>query len=282
MQTSQSVDNLFLISVIGGESFAVPVSFVREIVTMPKISPVPESETYMRGVINLRDSVIPVIDMRLRLGMISCIDETEAYIQMMNDRESDHRNWLQELEQSVKEKRPFKLATDPRQCAFGKWYYAYDAKTSVNQCIYLNMIMPKFEGPHDSIHEIAKKVAEMQNSNNFDGAMALIEKTRSTELARMIDLFDEARSLIRERKRELAIVIEIKGKKVAMAVDAVESIEHLNQEMDERMSMPQVGLHDGIIEKISQRTKDDKMVVVLNLENLGNIDAFISTDCQRT
>ena len=274
MQTSRSVDNLFLISVIGGESFAVPVNFVREIVTMPKVSPVPESETYMRGVVNLRDSVIPVIDMRLRLGMISCIDETEAYIQMMDDRESDHRNWLQELEQSVKEQRPFKLATDPHQCAFGKWYYAYDANSSVNQCISLNMIMPKFEGPHDSIHEIAKKVADMQNSNNFDGAMALIEKTRKTELARMIDLFDEARAIIRERRRELAVVIEIKGTKVAMAVDAVESIEHLNQEIDERMSMPQVGLQDGIIEKISQRTKDDKMVVVLNLENLGKIDEF--------
>jgi chemotaxis signal transduction protein len=269
MQTSRSVDNLFLISVIGGESFAIPVNFVREIVTMPKISPIPESETYKRGVVNLRNSIVPVIDMRLRLGMISCKDEAEAYIQMMNDRESDHRNWLQELEQSVKEKRPFKLATDPHQCAFGKWYYAYDANSSVNQCIYLNMIMPKFEGPHDSIHEIAKKVADMQNSNNFDGAMALIEKTRNTELARMIDLFDEARAIIRERKRELAIVVEIKGTKVAMAVDAVESIEHLNQEIDEKMSMPQVGLHDQIIEKISQRTKDDKMVVVLNLENLG-------------
>jgi chemotaxis signal transduction protein len=281
MQTSRSVDNLFLISVIGGELFAVPVNFVREIVTMPKISPVPESETYMRGVVNLRDSIIPVIDMRLRLGMISCIDETEAYIQMMHDRESDHRNWLQELEQSVKEKRPFKLATDPHQCAFGKWYYAYDAKSSVNQCIYLNMIMPKFEGPHDRIHEIAKKVAEMQNSNNFDGAIALIEKTRNTELARMIHLFDEARAIIRDRKRELAIVVEIKGTKVAMAVDAVESIEHLNQEIDEKMSMPQVGLHDGIIEKISQRTKDDKMVVVLNPENLGKIDEFHMHDCQR-
>lgn len=69
-------------------------------------------------------------------------------------------------------------------------------------------------------------------------------------------------------------MIEIKGTKVAMAVDAVESIEHLNQEIDERMSMPQIGLHDGTIEKISQRTKDDKMVVVLNLENLGKIDEF--------
>ena len=272
MHTSSSVDNLYLISVIGKESFAVPVNFVREIVTMPKISPVPGTETYLRGVINLRGSIIPVVEMRLRLGMISCADETAAYIKMMNDRESDHRRWLQELEESVKEKRLFRLATDPHQCAFGKWFYAYDSKSSANQCVYLDMIMPKFESPHDNIHAIAHKVKTLQDSENFDEAMAIIEKTRNTELAKMIDLFDAAKILIKERKRELAIVIEIDGKKAAMAVDAVESIEHLNPEINEKMSITQVGMKDGLIEKISQRTKNDTMVMVLDVENLGQID----------
>ena len=41
--------------------------------------------------------------MRLRLGRISCFHETELYVKMMNERESDHRNWIQELEKSVDE-----------------------------------------------------------------------------------------------------------------------------------------------------------------------------------
>ena len=272
MQASLSADKLFLISGIRDGVYAVAIDFVREIVTMPKVHPIPGSEKYLRGVINIRDFIIPVIDMRLRLNMASCLEETELFIKMLNERESDHRNWLQELEQSVREKRQFKLATDPHQCAFGKWYYAYDAHSGANSCIYLDMILPKFEGPHDSIHAIAKKVKEMQDAEEFDEAMALIEKTRNSELARMISLFAEAKAMVRERKRELAIVLEINDKKIAMAVDAVESVEHLNQNINKKMRITQPGTEDAIVERISQRTKNDEMVVVLNVENLGKID----------
>ena len=277
MQASLSADKLFLISGIRDGVYAVAIDFVREIVTMPKVHPIPGSEKYLRGVINIRDFIIPVIDMRLRLNMASCLEETELFIKMLNERESDHRNWLQELEQSVREKRQFKLATDPHQCAFGKWYYGYDAHSGASSCIYLDMILPKFEGPHDSIHAIAKKVKEMQDSEEFDEAMALIEKTRNSELARMISLFAEAKAMVRERKRELAIVLEINDKKIAMAVDAVESVEHLNQNINKKMRITQPGTEDAIVERISQRTKNDEMVVVLNVENLGKIETLQST-----
>jgi chemotaxis signal transduction protein len=134
------------------------------------------------------------------------------------------------------------------------------------------MILPKFEGPHDSIHAIAKKVKELQNSDKFDEAMALIEKTRNSELARMVELFAEAKATIRERKRELAIVIELNDKKIAMAVDTVESVEHLNQKINRKMRIAHAGAEDAIVERVSQRTKDDAMVVVLNVENLIKID----------
>jgi hypothetical protein len=168
MQSSRSAENLFLISGISDGNYAVRVDSVREIVAMPRIYPIPGSDKFLRGFINLRDSIIPVIDMRLRLNMKSCADETGLFIKMMDERESDHRNWLQELEESVKEERPFKLATDPHQCAFGKWYYGFDARSGANRCIYLDMVLPKFEGPHDRIHAIARKVQELQNLKKFD------------------------------------------------------------------------------------------------------------------
>jgi chemotaxis signal transduction protein len=274
MEKNQSLNDLFLISIISDELFGIPVSFVREIVAIPKISKMPDSQADIRGIINLRNSIIPVIDMRVRLGKISCIDETETYIQMMNDRESDHRNWLRELEQSVQNKRPFHLETDPHKCAFGKWYYAYNANSSFNQCASLNMMLTKFEGPHDRIHEIAKKIEDMQKTDKFDEAMSLIEKTRNSELVKMIDLFGEAKTIIREHGRELAIVAEVNGIKVAMAVDAVESIEHLNQNKDDKACDIKIGVGQGIIKEIKQRLNDDKLVMILNLENLCAFDDF--------
>lgn len=54
---------------LGEEVFALDVSQVREILDYIKITKVPQTPEYMCGVINLRGSVVPVIDMRLKFGL---------------------------------------------------------------------------------------------------------------------------------------------------------------------------------------------------------------------
>ena len=51
------------------EIFALDVSKVREILELTNITKVPQTPDFMRGVINLRGSVVPVVDMRLKFGM---------------------------------------------------------------------------------------------------------------------------------------------------------------------------------------------------------------------
>jgi purine-binding chemotaxis protein CheW len=51
------------------ETFALDVAKVREILEQSSITKVPQTPDFMRGVINLRGSVVPVIDMRLKFGM---------------------------------------------------------------------------------------------------------------------------------------------------------------------------------------------------------------------
>ena len=51
------------------EVFAIDVANVREILEYNSVTRVPRSPEYMRGVINLRGSVVPVFDMRLKFGM---------------------------------------------------------------------------------------------------------------------------------------------------------------------------------------------------------------------
>lgn len=51
------------------EVFAVDVAKVREILDFTTITKVPQTPEFMRGVINLRGSVVPVVDMRLKFGM---------------------------------------------------------------------------------------------------------------------------------------------------------------------------------------------------------------------
>ncbi len=54
---------------IGEEDYAISISYVTEIIGMLKITEVPQTPDYIKGVINLRGKVIPVMDIRLRFGM---------------------------------------------------------------------------------------------------------------------------------------------------------------------------------------------------------------------
>ncbi|RMF56643.1 MAG: purine-binding chemotaxis protein CheW [Calditrichaeota bacterium] len=54
---------------LGGEEFGVDILAVQEIIRMQEITQVPNSPHYIEGVINLRGKVIPVINLRKRLGL---------------------------------------------------------------------------------------------------------------------------------------------------------------------------------------------------------------------
>ena len=54
---------------LDGESFGIDVTHVREILEFSRLTGVPRTPAYMKGVINLRGSVVPVIDMRLKFGL---------------------------------------------------------------------------------------------------------------------------------------------------------------------------------------------------------------------
>ena len=51
------------------EVFALDISKVREVLDFTEVTKVPETPDFMLGVINLRGSVVPVVDMRLKFGM---------------------------------------------------------------------------------------------------------------------------------------------------------------------------------------------------------------------
>jgi purine-binding chemotaxis protein CheW len=65
---------------LADEVFAFDVAKVREILELVSITKVPQTPDYMRGIINLRGSVVPVIDLRLNFGMRSTENTVDTCI----------------------------------------------------------------------------------------------------------------------------------------------------------------------------------------------------------
>lgn len=71
-----SCSGKYLTFVLGNESFGIPVLKVREIIKLVAITVVPQMPSYIKGVINLRGKIIPVMDLRVRFG-VSTTDNEE-------------------------------------------------------------------------------------------------------------------------------------------------------------------------------------------------------------
>lgn len=63
------LENKYLMCKLGNEVYGIDIKHVTDIIELQKITEVPDMPDYVKGVINLRGQVIPVIDMRLRFRM---------------------------------------------------------------------------------------------------------------------------------------------------------------------------------------------------------------------
>lgn len=61
----------YLTFTLDNEEYGIGIIKVKEIIGMIAITPVPQTPSYVKGVVNLRGKVIPVVDLRLKFGMDS-------------------------------------------------------------------------------------------------------------------------------------------------------------------------------------------------------------------
>jgi len=112
----ESTLNSFLSFKLGDETFAANVSKVLNILEMTKITKVPQAPPYMKGVINLRGSVLPVIDTRVKFGLTPTEFTTNTCILVLDiqiENESLHIGGLVDSVQEVLEIIPQQILPPP-------------------------------------------------------------------------------------------------------------------------------------------------------------------------
>ncbi len=75
--------NEFLTFLLDNEVYAIDINSVREVLDLPKITAVPNMPVYVRGVINLRGKVVPVIDLRKKFNLHPTEDTVRTCIIIM-------------------------------------------------------------------------------------------------------------------------------------------------------------------------------------------------------
>ncbi|MFH1076158.1 MAG: chemotaxis protein CheW [Pseudomonadota bacterium] len=93
IKTMTDREGKYLTFSLANEEYGIGILMIKEIIGMMPITPVPQTPEFVKGVINLRGKVIPVIDLRLKFGM-QAIGYTERTCIIVVETETDRGHVL--------------------------------------------------------------------------------------------------------------------------------------------------------------------------------------------
>lgn len=262
------------------QQYAVFSETVSNISMLPEeITPVPDAPEYMRGIVHQRGEVIPLLDLRRLFSMPSLEKEYEDFCAMLEARKKDHVHWVHTLEESADKEEKFLLATDPHQCAFGKWY---DQFKTDNQSV--NFHMRKIDEPHRKLHETAAEIDEC-NKNHSDCEREICVKTKLHKAAneympQILDLIDQAKEIFRGSYRDMMIVLERNDQnihqRIGIVVDEIVGVEPINTAYS-MQGMNHIRF-SKLIDDAASRSVDGSMLLRLNDEEIFRFSELVSVE----
>ena len=86
---------------LADETYGIEITKIREIILMGDITRIPQTPHYVKGLINLRSTVIPVIDLRARFGLPENELTDDSRIMVLNVGRQDDRHDRRRRERSV-------------------------------------------------------------------------------------------------------------------------------------------------------------------------------------
>lgn len=268
---TQKLTNDFpwLIFKLNNCKFSVNSQNVVSIIHLTKdITVAPHEQDFIKGLFTFRGAPIKLIDTRNLMNYKSTKQELEDFELMLEKRKEDHINWVNELTRCAVEHDEFKLATNPHECAFGKWYDSFQSNFEI-----INFHMRKIEEPHKLLHETALEVLKCQNEcDNCERDECLketLKRAKEEYMPEVLDLIEQAKKIFSTNYKEMIIVLNYEGQNFGVIVDEVVSVEDLiflSTEDNKTAS-----LRTQFVSSIAKTNKSEDLILILDLDQMVKV-----------
>jgi len=214
--------------------YAVDISSVLTISqNINNIQNMPATGKGLLGMTEFLGHAIPVVDFAKMLNLKSATQIGSSLIQLFNEREQDHHEWLNALENSIVNGDPFLKAKDPRKCAFGMWRNNFTSRDDT-----LMDIISDFDTPHNRIHKLADQLLDMRISGETEKALKILNIERDITMKRLSKHFNHAREHIHDSSRAVLLYITEDGisPTIALQIDDIYDVIDFKAEQFKPMS----------------------------------------------
>lgn len=252
---NNSGQNLYIVFQVDGMSFSVNSKYVDAIMQLPKYEKLYGGSPCISGMFPYRGNVIAMFDLRTALGLKSMLREFDEFAQMMDARKTDHVRWVDELERTLKSDEPFTLATDPHQCALGKWYDGYKSDNNA-----VNFHLRKIDDPHKKLHQAALEAQECKH--NYGELEKVLHRVRNESMPVILKLLDETKEVFRTTVYHEMVLLLSGGKRIGIVVDEVLSVEELSLFGDQSVLN---GLNTAYLSQVQTSGQESGLILEINI-----------------
>lgn len=202
---------------LGDEEFGIDISVVKEMLRLETITAVPNVPDYIKGIQDIRDNVLPIIELR-RLVNMESLDQ--SHITLVERLKQGHHDWVENLKSAIYQDTPFTMSTDPSKCELGR--LLEDRKA--HDVEFLDMYR-KFKEPHGGLHNSAAEILKTLKTDK-DKAIKQYQETTLKYLDILMHLFEELKRVLNRRaeKEQRVLITDIAGTPVGLLVDRVREV----------------------------------------------------------
>jgi len=212
---------------IASEEYAFPINIVSEVLRVGNITKVPNAPDFVVGILNVRNSVLPVIDNRKLFGLNTITEDLLAEFDTIF---KYSQQWYDELKHSIDNGHSFKLNLEASTSRLGKWIEHFrtvskEISKVIQDLRYLNI----------RLFENAKSVIDYSKKNNRVNSIKMFAEHLQTVFeqlsSKFIGLKEAVVKGISEDQR--IMVIEINKYPIGLLVDRVQQVLRVPQKIIE-------------------------------------------------
>ena len=241
--SNKELQEKFIVLQIENENFVIPLEYVSEIVRVHDVTEAPHQPEWVKGIMNLRDSVISLVDTRKRLGLQSSVDDSVGAVEKAKDA---HLNWVNKLEESIIHHIPFTLALEHTKCDFGKACVNFLDRTNLDVRIRRKLL--ELDPIHFAVHDEGRMALELAKDGKENLAIEKAEYIKNTLVPKMINHIDELEAIFHSMIKDIAVIIEFQGCHFAMLADDITKMKTFKPDNKQKGSLTDNPFISGIFD----------------------------------
>ena len=184
------------------ENYAVPIEQIREIRNFTDITTVPKAKKFVQGVMNLRGLIIPVVDIKKRLGFGEAdIQNPKNYKIIIADVRDSIYGLIVDKVEHVMTISPEEIEPVPSD-SFESYHYIKGIAKTQGHLLVLLDIIALFEDSQENQNDQFQEELEIQSISNTNQTDEIKSETNSNLEANDDDIPEELREVFREDEQE--------------------------------------------------------------------------------